>query len=201
MHRWALLVMVFVVGCDPLAPRTNVVNTRYYSIAPMISVNTYPTLPLALGVRQLDYARVYKERIVYRESPHEVKIYEHDEWTELPRDAVTRAVQDALAQTQRFRDVGDALDMRTPDLTLTGELRAFEEVRTEDPPYAYVEIRLSLRRTLGLRDHRALWSDVLSASVPLARDEVAGVAEAMSQAVAQVAADAATAMAELDIEE
>ena len=199
MQRIALIVLVLAAGCNPLAPSTNVVNTRYYAIDPKIEVETFPTTDLRVGVRPLEFARVYKEPIVYRESAHEIKIYDFDEWTELPRDAVTRALIDALTQTQRFADVGSAIAMRAPDLTLTGELRAFEADRTHGDPVARVEVRLSLRRAAGLDGGGALWSDIVRAEVPLARDDMPGLAGAISEAVAQVAEQAARAMAKVEI--
>lgn len=199
MQRWAVILLLVATGCDPLAPRNNVPNTRYYAIDPQLDVQSYPSTALRVGVRPLDYARVYKEPIVYRESPHEVKMYDFDQWSELPRDTVTRAIRDAMVQSKRFADVGDALAMRAPDLTLTGELRAFESVRVDGPPRARVEVRLSLRQTVGLEGSSALWSDILRAEVPLPQDDLPGLAEAISQAVAQVAGEAAAAMAQVDV--
>jgi ABC-type uncharacterized transport system auxiliary subunit len=199
MKRWLMVVLVVAAGCDPLSPRTDVVKTRYYSISPTVEVQTGTSTAASIGLRPLEYARVYKQPIVYREATHEVKLYEYDEWTELPRDIVTRAIQDALTKTQRFADVGDAIVMRAPDYTLTGELRAFEEVRNDGNPRARVEVRLSLRQSLHGDGNSAVWSDILSAEVPLPQDNVAGVAEAMSEAVAQIAEAAATAIAALDL--
>ena len=199
MQRWALILLVVAVGCDPLAPRTNVPNTRYYALDPQIEVQTYPSTAFSVAVRPFDFARVYKEPIVYRESAHEVKLYNYDEWTELPSDTVTRAVMDALTKTGRFADVGDAMGMRAPDLILTGEVRAFEELRMDGAPRARVELRLSLRRALGGDGNNAVWSDILNAEVPLPQENVPGLASAMSDAVAQLAEQAATAIAAVEL--
>ncbi len=200
MKRWIIVLLVVAVGCDPLAPRTNVVKTRFYSITPNVEVQPGTLTPISIGIRPLEYARVYKEPIVYREAAHEVKMYEYDEWSELPRDTVTRAIQDALAKTKRFADVGDAIVMRAPDYTLTGELRSFEEVRNDGDPRVRVEVRLSMRQSLKSDGNSAVWSDILNAEVPLPQDNVAGVAEAMSDAVAQIAESAATTIAALELQ-
>lgn len=200
MQRLALIVLIVAAGCDPLSPRTNVPKTRYYTLDPHIDVPSFPTTTLSVGVRPLDFARVYKEPMVYRESDHEVKLYTYDQWTELPRDAVTRAIRDALIKTHRFADVGDAIAVRAPDLTLTGELRAFEELRTGGDPRARVEVRLSLRRALPTDGNAALWSDIVSAEVPLPQDDRAGFADAMSQAVAQLVATVANSIAAVDVD-
>lgn len=199
MRRWVAVALVVAAGCNPLAPSTNVQRTRYYAIDPVIKVQQYSPTGLTVGIRPLEYARVYKEPIVYREAPHEVRIYNFDEWTELPRDTMTRAIQDALVKTQRFADVGDAIAMRAPDLILTGELRSFEAVRTEGTPHAHVEVRASLRRSIGPEGSSALWSDIVSAEVPLERDDMPGLATAISAAVAQVAESVANAIAGVDV--
>ena len=109
-------------------------------------------------------------------------------WAEEPGVAVTRAIRDAIAQTGRFADVGDAAEMARPEYTLTGELRKFHEDRAATPPVAVVEVRLELRESLGAKQ---LWAQTLTASVPLTGARPADFANAVSAAVAELSMRAA----------
>lgn len=144
--------------------------------------------PRTLGVRVLESAMPYKQKAVYRTNDFEIKYYDAVEWSELPRDIVTRVLQDALIASGRFGDVGNAADMRAPDLVLTGQLRKFDEVRAANGTFAECEVRLELRAGLT-RD--AVWADTLRVSEPLGDNSPGALAVAMSQAVARVAEQAA----------
>ena len=145
-----------------------------------------------LGVRVLSAALPYKQKIVYRKSAYELATYENAEWAELPRDMVSRALTDALTATGRFKDVGDAADMALPELTLTGELRIFDEVRTTEPWTAVCEMRLEVRAS---EKPVAIWAATLRSSQPLEKNEVSALPAAMSRAVAEIASKAAEQIA------
>lgn len=148
----------------------------------------------SLGVRAVETALPYKQKIVFRDAGLVLGQYEHAEWSELPRDFVTRALMDAIIATGRFADVGDASDMAMPDLILTGYLRKFDEVRTAEPWAAECEVRLRLERREP-KPAKALWEDTLSARVPLEHNHVSALADAMSKAVAKIVREAAEAIA------
>jgi ABC-type uncharacterized transport system auxiliary subunit len=176
----ALLLSTFLVaGC---ATPKYTPTTRYALHPPVKPAEATPT-DKTLAVRPLDAARPYGQTIVSREAGDVLVPLNQVEWAEQPRDIVTRALIDALVATHRFADVGSALDMHQPDLMLTGQLRAFDLVRTTKPWKANCEIRLELREALG---RGLLYAETLSASEPLGKNDVAALPAAMSAAVSRV---------------
>lgn len=193
--RYATLALMAVL-CAGCFGRSTYTPTAYYTVDPAPAVQPAGECGLRLGVRPLEPARPYsRSKIAYRADGHVLGHYPGVEWAELPGDLVTRALMDALAASGRFSDVGRAIDMAAPDLILTGQLRRFDEARTEDPPVAVCEVRLELRHAV---DRQALWADTLTASVPLERDDVAGLSEAMSRAVGDLVAEAAARITQIE---
>ena len=189
MRRGMIVAVLVVAGCvtHTYAP------PDVYVLAPEIGVSTTQPTDRTLGMRPLQAARPYKQAIVFRAPGHILGQYDSALWAELPSDALTRALADAIRGTGRFRDVGNAADMNAPDLILTGELRKLDEVRTTDPWTAECEVRLELREARG---PEVVWAATLSATEPLAKNEVSALAAAMSRAVATVLNQAASRIAE-----
>jgi ABC-type uncharacterized transport system auxiliary subunit len=166
--------------------------TLRYSLNANVETSQVASCGKTLGVRPLDYARPYKQKIVYRDPGNIVGEYTNEEWAELPRDFVTRAVTDALSSTGRFSDVGNASDITAPDYVLTGYIRKFDENRTGPAWTADCEVRLELRQQ---PDGNAVWGATLSASEKLAANDPTALADAMSKAVSKVIADASKGIA------
>ncbi len=156
---------------------------RHYGIVPTVSVEAMEQTSLSLGLHNLDYARYYKQEMVYRENSYTIAYSEYDQWAELPRDTITRALLDALIQTNRFTDVGYAYDLSRPSLILTGELRKLDQNRATTPWTAECEIRLELRDPLG---EKVLWAGTLSAAQPLETQDGQGFAIAASKALSTI---------------
>jgi ABC-type uncharacterized transport system auxiliary subunit len=190
--RYTVFVLAFAAaGCFT----TKYTPVVHLSIEPQPNVNPASTVDKSLGVRPLQPALPYKQDVVYRGSEHVIAYQQGVMWAELPRDTVTRALVDALTETKRFADVGDAADLRVPDLILTGQLRKFDEVRIADPWMAECEVRLELRAGI---ERRAVWAATLCAREPLAGNGPAALAAAMSRAVTRIVEQAAAAIVALD---
>lgn len=189
MRCITLVLAWLVAGCGGL-PYTPTVR---YVISPDVHLVKAERTERSLGIRPLEPTRRHKQAIAYRVGDYELRYYDSAEWAEAPRAMVTRALMDAIIATGRFQDVGYAADLASPDLILTGELRAFDEVRTENTWLAECEIRLELRQGL---QRQAVWTATLSASQPLEEHTLPALAAAMSQAVAQVVQEAATEIAQ-----
>ncbi|HEO71377.1 MAG TPA: hypothetical protein ENN80_08945, partial [Candidatus Hydrogenedentes bacterium] len=153
---------------------------------------------MSVGIRPLDPLMPYKQRIVYRAADYQIGYIPQSEWAEMPRDTVTRALLDALVASNRFADVGDAADLRNPDCVLTGELRRFDQDRSSVPWQAVCEMRIELRVGL-LRE--AVWSGTIVHREPLAQEDTAALAAAMSKAVARVVEDAASQITAVEFPE
>ena len=183
MRYAALAIAVIAVGCATPA----IMRPTRYVLDARIEVTPVSAAEQTLGVRPLEPARPYKQKIVYRESEFELEDYELFEWAEMPRDVVTRALVDALVASRRFKDVGAPEDMALSDVVLTGQLRKFEENQMTDPWTAECEIRLELRET---KNPQAVWAATLCAKESLAHNDPAALPAAMSRAVQKVVKEA-----------
>ena len=188
MYRISIIVLLIAAGCA--TPTYQPVTS--FAVEPQINVPEATPTNLTLGVRPLEYGRPYRQPVAYRDKGLVLGAYDKYEWAELPRDILTRALMDAITATRTFQDVGLAALMARPNLLLTGQLRKFDLNRAAEPWTAQVEVSLSLRPAL---ESNVVWSDVLNASTPLATNDIAALPEAMSQAVANIASQAATAIA------
>jgi ABC-type uncharacterized transport system auxiliary subunit len=189
MYRISIVaLLVAAAGCT--TPTYDPVTS--FAVEPKIEVPQATPTADVLGIRPLDYGRPYRQPIAYRDKGLILGTFDTYEWAELPRDIVTRALVDAIGASKKFQDVGLAALMPKPNLLLTGQLRKFDLDKTADPWKAQVEVSLSLRPAF---EPTVVWSDTLTASTPLATNDVAALPEAMSQAVADIATQAATAIA------
>jgi len=159
-----------------------------YAIEPKPAIAPAANSGKSLAVRPLEPARPYKQNVVYRQGP-ELGVYTTIEWAELPSDAATRALVDALAASGRFTDVAKAADVGIPDLILTGQLRKFDLVRDTEPWTAVCEVRLELRSG---PERSFIWAKTLAASEPLATADNGSLPAAMNAALGRVIQDAVT---------
>ncbi len=187
--RYATLALaVALAGC---ATPAFTPATRYY-LDVAVDVPAAQALDKTLGVRPIEAALPYRQKVAYRDAGYVLGSYETIQWAELPRDMVTRALMDAITATNRFKDVGNASDMVAPDMLLTGELRRFDLVRTAEPWTAECEIRLELRET---QNPNVIWAATLSAKEPLAENSPSALPAAMSRAIGTIVNKAAADMA------
>lgn len=186
------LTMLLAAGCltnrEPLHLSTYIISPD-----PPVDVMGETGGP-ALAMRAFEPVRIYSTtRMVYRKGEYEVDVRKDGEWAEMPSDAVHRALHDALTRSRVFSDVGPALNVKASGLVLTGQLRRFDEDRSQSPPQAVVEIRLDLRSD---GDGRLLWTGVAAARAPVEGPHPSDLAAAMTRAVESAVADAVTHIAQ-----
>jgi len=169
---------------------------HYYSVTPMITVEPVPCTGLTLGIRPLFSTHTYGTPMAYLDNNHQLGYQSRAEWAESPSHVVTRAIQDAIAESQQFADVGNAADMTRPDLLLTGELRIYQENRTVEPSMAEVEVRLELRQAT---EPGSLWAETLRETEPLKAPTPNALAEAMTTNVGRMAERVATTLKTLSL--
>lgn len=177
----ACVVLLLAAGCLS-APQIE--RIQYYTVTPKITVEKAKATDYTLGIRPLFSSRTYGPSMAYLDNDHQLGYQPRNEWAESPSVVVTRAINDALAATERFSDVGNAADMVRPDLILTGELRVYQEDRTLTPPQAELEVRLELRQTMM---PGALYAETIKESEPLQDNTPAAFASAMNIAVSRFA--------------
>ncbi|HRI89496.1 MAG TPA: ABC-type transport auxiliary lipoprotein family protein [Candidatus Hydrogenedentes bacterium] len=183
----AAMMTVLCAGCVGL---NKVTPPLRYVIEPKPAIAAVEKSEFSIAVRTLEAARPYKQNVVYREG-EELGTYSTVEWSELPSDATTRAIVDALDASGRFKDVGSALDLASPDLILTGQLRRFDLVRDAEPWTAVCEIRLELRKSQG---REPVWSRTLTAVEPLEAPNNAALPRAMNTALGRLIQEAVAAI-------
>jgi len=181
---WTVLIVataLITTGC--LTPQ-NYTPVMQFTIAPdFTDLPTARSSMATLGIRRLSASQPLKRDIFYRDPDLRVGNLLDAQWAENPADMMTRHVFDAAVASGRFHDVGLATDIPLPTFVLTGDVRRFDLDRTKVPWQAVCEIHFELRT---VSNGNAAWSDTLTSSIPLAQDEVPALAEAMSQAAAQV---------------
>ncbi len=189
-----IMLVLAAAGC--VRPRYEPVH--HYLVDLACRVPKTESCGLTVGVYPIEAAQPYKLPMVYRDGGLELHYYPHAQWAELPRDAVTEGLIDALNATGRFGDVAYAHAVQFPDLVLTGRIRRFEEDRTEEPPAAVCEIRVELRRS---KQRELVWAATLNSRQPLETDTASGLAKAMSRAVSAVVEQAAKQIASVEFSE
>ncbi len=175
-----LPLLVLIAGCfggryEPIG---------HFALEPTLTITPGTPGDDSIGVQPLDYARMYKLRMVFRGQGHELGYRANAQWAELPRDTVTRTLIDALRASKLFADAGPAFEIARPILLLTGEVRIFDEDRETEPWQARCEVRLDLRKR---EDDSLVWSETFRAAEPMAGTSPEDFAAAMSTAIAALA--------------
>jgi len=182
MRYWMLTLGMAAAVCGCIST-PEYVPVRTYVVEPDVAVTQATPIDKSLAVRPLDAARPYRQTVVFRDQGQVLGYFDNAQWAELPEQVVTRTLLDSLSRTARFRDVGYHTDLRAPDYILTGELRRFDLIKTNEPWTAYVEVRLELRAVLS---PDILWAQTLTATEPLGANDVSALPPAMSKAVSAI---------------
>lgn len=179
----SLVALCLLGGCLTRNEQTRV---RYYSLnnieTPVPRASQH--WPTTLGIRPLTAASRYRDRILYRVSEVEVGFYPFDRWVEPPEEMVNRLLTELIEASGLFQQVAAAEDVQPSSWILSGEVTRFDEVRKPEGRFAACWLRLELRRA---RTEQLLWSEMLTATVGLADNTPEALAQAMSQAVHDVA--------------
>jgi cholesterol transport system auxiliary component len=138
-----LLLSTLQVGCA-LLTKQDVVDVRYFTPDPAPTQTTLTSASKPNGRARLRLGRVtaaghLRERIAFRDGPHELGFYEDRRWTERPEAYVRRELERRLFDEAAL---DRTLDPSAP--TLDVELLSFEEVRRPGGPFGHVELRVVL---------------------------------------------------------
>ena len=185
----AVALVAALVGCRGSAP-----PVRYYKIAlPDAEPAGQGEGRGILALERLNADAAYDDaRIVYRESPYRLDYYHYHRWTAPPGLMVSDYLRMAYQQTGKFRSVvaGYSSDA---DAILSGRLMAIEEVnRTETEWLARIRLELRLR---DARTGDLLWSQVLTETERLERNEPEALAMAMAAAMTRIVETSAPTIA------
>jgi cholesterol transport system auxiliary component len=130
---------------------------------------TGPTGELRLG--RVSGPAFLDERLVYRDSAHELGYYQERRWTEAPDQYLSRRLAHVLFEERGLHRV-----VAGAAATLEVELVAFEEIRA---PRRAARVEVIAR----LRDQRTVrWEETLTVEEPIAVTKGADLAEGMVEA-------------------
>lgn len=179
------------LGCA-LTQKATPTDARFFSPElPAAATSSRPAEERATGpLIELRMGRVtasshIRERMVYRDSPHELGFYEDRLWTERPDAYLRRALAQALFEEQGLRSV---VSGAAPVLDV--ELVRFEEVRK--PTHI-----ASGRITFSLRDDRIIRkSQTITVERPIPATEKADGPSATAKALGEVLRSAVSQISE-----
>ncbi len=140
-------------------------------------------LPYAVGIVKFDGGVLYTDdRIIYRESPYEVKFWHYRRWIAPPNILVTEAVREYIKAHEIFRDVVGYPSANPPHMLLTGKVKAFEEIDKPEGWYAKVALQLTLT---DLKNKQVVWEDYVEATTEIPQKQPASVVESINRALNQ----------------
>jgi len=130
-------------GC--LTPVKTEYLVKYY-INPSITEMKGEYTGLVLAIRGLENARSITNFVTFLEQG---KIYYREglEWAEHPVEVVERLLIKSIEKTGRFQDVSNSIEVKNPDLILTGEIEQFYCVRENNSEKVVVSLNIRIRNT------------------------------------------------------
>lgn len=157
MHIKKLLIILFLVSNCGSIP-----DIHYYVIdIPYKSTKTEDARhQIVLGIEKLEADPLYEQdRLIYRDSPHEIKFYNYHRWISPPREIVTAKLIEQFSTSGLFKQVVSYPRIGKIDYLLRGTLKTFEEWDKGDDWYAYVKLHFEL---MNMENNNLVWQDLLT---------------------------------------
>jgi ABC-type uncharacterized transport system auxiliary subunit len=158
-------------------------EVHHYALALQLPEARSSTATTSLVIRPLTARDPYdQERIVYRTSPYAFDLYSSHRWASSPAEQVTHWTRRYLQTTGLFSQVFPTTDGNA-DVALGGVIRQFEEIDHEATWDAALSIEFWLTRA---NERSPFWFRSYSVTKPASRRNPEAIAEAMSQALADI---------------
>jgi ABC-type uncharacterized transport system auxiliary subunit len=143
--------------------------------------NAHEPLNVVLGIEKFQADVVYSDdRIIYRESPYEVKYYNYRRWIAEPRHLVTEKAIAHLKHSGVFRDVVSFPSIVKMDYVLRGRLLAFEEWDAEKVWHGKVALAVEL---YNVSRDEIVWRSSFEKMTPAEKHLPVSVVEAISKSL------------------
>ncbi|MGC8738835.1 MAG: ABC-type transport auxiliary lipoprotein family protein [Candidatus Hydrogenedens sp.] len=139
-----ILVTLFSIGFSGcLTPVKTEYSIKYY-INPNIGEMKGEYTGLILAIRGLGYTRSITNYVTFLEQG---KLYYREglEWAEHPVEVIERLLIKTIEKTGRFQDVSNSIEIKNPDLILTGEIEQFYCVRENNSEKVLVSLNIRIR--------------------------------------------------------
>ena len=188
------LILAAALGCGGSPPQT-----RHYQLAPPSGEQAPATADgPSLAIEPLEVDAAYDEdRIVYRSSPVQIDYYHYHRWTSPPGRMLADHLRQAYRRTGRFRQVTAEITPET-DVIVSGRVAAIEEVDVSADRWV-ARIQLELRAT-DARSREVLWSREITQVEPMREQTPAGLARALTRALARVVAETSGDIAAVELQ-
>ena len=176
-------------------------ETFYYTVAPL-SLNAMKAeanssdgdRTVVLGVEKFSAEALYDDdRIIYRESPYEVKYYHYRRWAAAPRQLVTDEIIRQLQTAGIFRNVVSFPNSKHVDYVLTGRIASFEEWDRGEHWFGRVAFTAQLYDSAS---RQLLWSEVFEAETQAEKRIPTAVVEAIGKSLEKCITDLQQALPE-----
>jgi ABC-type uncharacterized transport system auxiliary subunit len=188
---------LFFIFFSLLSACGGVPETYYYTLAFEHDAprhDGHAPLPFALGVEKFQSEVIYDDdRIIYRDSPFEVKYYFYRRWVAPPRHLVTEKVLSYLSDRGLFEKVTTYPSIVNVKYVLNGHLLAFEEWDERNNWYGKVAFKASLSEP---STQRVIWQGKFEHLQPVAKKIPAAVVEALSLSMKKCLEDLVQALAQ-----
>lgn len=136
--------------------------------------------PTSIAVRRLRVGGRYEARVVERAGDDTLRFREYERWADEPDEALTAAVIESLVARGNFRAVLSADAGLRSHLELTGDVLAFDLLRSEDGP---LRAAFAARFQLADRGGELLATAHVRGEEPLPGRTAEGLGAAMGKAV------------------
>jgi ABC-type uncharacterized transport system auxiliary subunit len=179
--------------CFLLLACSGVPETFYYTVSnwdtPAVKSENHnaATLDIVLGVEKFSADMIYQDdRIIYRDSPFEVKYYHYRRWAAAPRALVTDEVLKQLRASSCCREVVTFPSLNQVDYILAGRVLAFEEWDENGKWHGRVALSIQIYEPAA---RRLLWQEIFKADTPVAKKIPAAVVEAIGASLQKCVSD------------
>lgn len=186
--RAAGTVGVFLLGCGSV-PETFYYTPAYELPAP---ANNETAFDQVLGIEKLESEVIYHDdRLIYRDSPFEIRYYHYRRWLTEPHRLVTEKVLSHLRHRRIFRDVVAYPATVKLDYVLRGRLIAFEEWDTPEQWYGKVAIRFEL---VDAEREQVVWCATFEKMTPAEKRIPVAIVQAISASLKSCLEEMAAAL-------
>ncbi len=177
-------------------------ETFYYTVAPLSLKNmkdgattNSSARTTVLGIEKFSAEALYDDdRIIYRESPYEVKYYHYRRWAAPPRQLVTEEALKHLEQSRLFQNVVSFPTSHHVDYVLTGRIVSFEEWDRGAEWFGRVAFTAQL---YDPSTRKIFWSEVFEAETRAEKRVPTAVVEAIGKSLEKCLADLQQALPEV----
>lgn len=137
--------------------------------------------PIPVSVREFEAGLLYQDqRILYRESPYEIKYWNYHQWIAPPAEMATYLFKLYLQENRMFASVSDYPSPLRTKFVFHGQLLAFEEWDEADAWYAKVGLKLMLS---DFDAKRVVWEKTVEKTERIPTRLPASVVQGISRAL------------------